>query len=227
MPIKVVSASGTPQLVDSNLLETDKAIRTGFETYLPWAARELHISSDPKDYFLAMTPIMWSDLPNRNGVAFPLSELVKWNVSRGCQAYMGWKGMPMYEEHQSDDHKTALGIVIDVTLRPIRGFCGDKLWKIICLAAVDRTKNRRLAEKFEAGKMNSFSMGAMVEGYACGYCGALMGECSHLHPEKPLDFYELNGRLVYRTVYGVSPYELSCVEDPAYASALTDQIMRY
>lgn len=93
----------------------------GWELQLPFAAKELDISADPKDYMLYVVPIMYSDLPNRNGFGFPLQELIRWNVELGCQAYKGWAGMPMYQEHKSEDHKKACGIVIDTSLRRIAG----------------------------------------------------------------------------------------------------------
>jgi hypothetical protein len=33
-------------------------------------------------------------------------------------------------------------------------------------------------------------------------------------------FYELNGKLVFKNVWEISPYELSVVRDPAYGVAI-------
>lgn len=202
------------------------AVISGFESWLPFAAKQLNISADVKDYLMYPVPIMYSDLPNRNGVGFPLNELAKWNVKRGCQAYMGWKGMPMYEEHRSEDHTKALGVIADVSLRPIQGI-GRNVWKVVCLAAVCRTKNRELAKEVESGQINSYSMGAMVDGYTCSYCGAEIDKCDHIALSHTIDFYEKAGRIVYRQVFGIDPYELSVVRDPAFGTATSDHLITY
>ena len=230
MSIKIVSSSR----VESSKFITAEAAENqfpeyhiGFEKWLPFASKELLISDNPKDYVLYPVPIMYSDLPNRNGVGFPLAELIKWNVKRGSQAYKAWTGMPMYEEHRSEDHRTAIGIVVDVALTQIKEYGNGKFWKIVALAALDRTKNPQLIAEVEEGKINTYSMGAMVDGWTCSYCGAEGGRCTHIDPDKPVTFYELKGRLVYKMVYGVDPYELSVVRDPAFATAISDEKMVY
>lgn len=189
----------------------------GWELWLPFAAKELELSADPKDYLIHPVPIMYSDLPNRNGFAFPLTELVKWNVELGRQAYKGWSGMPMYTEHQSEDHKKALGIVIDTSLRRIQTAGKGKFWKVMALAAVDRNKNPERAEQIEKGEVDTYSMGAMVDYCSCSYCGAVAGECDHVNADNnSVSFYEKDGQLVYKNVHGVKPYELSVVDDCAF-----------
>ena len=200
----------------------------GWEADLPWAAKTLLISPDPRDYLITPVPIMYSDLPNRNGFAFPLAELTAWNVQLGRQAYAGWKGMPMYTEHRSDDHKKALGMVVDVRLRRIERFGKGLFWKVIALAAIDRNKDAKRAEQMEQGLVDTFSMGAMVEYCSCSYCGAVAGKCSHVPASnEEVCFYKLNGRLVYKNVHGVSPYELSVVNDPAYGTAMSTVRLSY
>lgn len=200
----------------------------GWELDLPFAAKELHISSDPKDYIIKPSPMMYSDLPNRNGFAFPLSELVKWNTELGRQAFKGWSGMPMYKEHKSEDHKKAIGIVIDTRLVKIQAYGKGLFWKVMALAAIDRNKDPELGERMEKGLLNSFSMGAMVDYCTCSYCDAVAGKCSHI-PESndTVSFYKLNGKLVYKNVHGIKPYEYSVVEDPAFGTAHSDIVMSY
>lgn len=207
--------------VDTQLQSVTPSIPTGFEAKLPWLAPPMHLSDKLSDYFFRSTPIIISDLPNRNGVAFPLHSLTAWNLELHCQAYEGWRYCPMFEEHESDDVTTAVGVVADVTLRKLKGYANDKLWVLIALAAIDRTKNVSLAAAYESGKINTVSMGAMVKGWTCGYCGAPEEKCDHIDPDpRRPTFYELNGRLVYKNVFGVSPYELSLVRDPAYGVAV-------
>jgi hypothetical protein len=168
----------------------------------------------------------------------PLADLVAWNRNRGCQAYMTWKGMPMFAEHKSDKTgqkhedetvllRKALGVIADVSLRKITGFGNGKFWKVIALAALDRSKGADYVEKVEKGIINSYSMGAMVNSWSCSYCGAGEGECRHIDPEKHVVFYELNGKLVYKNVHGIDAYELSIVANPAYATAFSDTQLRF
>lgn len=219
------------KIFSSSIIKADAADKfsapTGFEQKLPWLAPVMHISSNPEDYFMFPVPIMYSDLPNRNGVAFPLSELVKWNSDLKCQGYESWRYAPMFVEHQSDDITTAIGVVADVSLRKIEGYGDGKLWKVVALAAIDRTKNPELARRMEAGEINTYSMGAMVDGWTCSYCGAGEGKCAHIDPNAPVTFYELNGRMVFKNVFGIGGYELSVVEDPAYLTAISDHKISY
>lgn len=219
----LVAAGSSPE----ELKQMVSSVGVNWEQELPFAARELEISADPRDYLIHPVPILYSDLPNRNGFAFPLTELVKWNVSMGRQAFKCWSGMPMYKEHKSDDHKKALGMVIDTRLLKIQGYGKGLFWKVMALAAVDRNKDPELAERMEQGLLGSYSMGSMVDFCTCSYCDAVAGKCSHV-PEAndTVSFYTLNGRLVYKNVHGVAPYELSVVEDPAYGTAVHEDHMR-
>jgi hypothetical protein len=210
---------------------SEQSMVLGFESILPFAAKELRISSDVRDYMMYPVPIMTSDLPNRNGVSFPLNELIRWNVKRGCQAYAGWRHMPLFEEHRSEDHTKALGLIADVSLRKLDTLGRGQFWKVVCLAALDRTKNPELAREMASGELNSWSMGAMVDGYTCSHCGAEIDKCTHISLKKPIDFYEISSgmgtELVFRNVHGVDPYELSVVRDPAFGSATSDHLITY
>lgn len=200
----------------------------GFEKWLPFAAKELNLSTNLNDYLIYTVPLLWSDLPNRNGVGFPLSELIAWNVDQGCQAYKTWVGKPMFVEHQSDNHKTAIGIIVDTSLTQVEGFGDNKVWKVMAVCAIDKTKNPEYGNDMDAGKLNSFSMGAEITGgYSCAYCGSPLGRCDHLDPEESGQMYLLNGKLVYRLVHGITGYEYSSVRDPAYLVAVSDTIARY
>ena len=54
-----------------------------WKTWLPFAAKPYHISPNPDDYVIVATPIIPSDLPNRNGVGFPLNQLLKFDPVTG------------------------------------------------------------------------------------------------------------------------------------------------
>lgn len=193
-----------------------------FERILPFACKPFKLSSNPKDYHFSVVPILTSDLPNRNGIAIPLSELVRWNPELGRQSYKGWAGMPLHYEHKSDIHEDAIGIIADVALVPINGFNAGRIYKVMALAAIDTTKRQDVTSRIKSGDLYTWSMGCMVEEYSCGCCGADEGHCNHINPKKPVEFYEDKGQLIFRNVHGVKPFELSSVEDPAYPSAASD-----
>lgn len=207
----------------------------GFEAWLPFVAPAYNISADRNDYFFRPVPAIISDLPNRNGVGFSAAELIRWNVRAGTQAYKSWIGKPVHVEHGSwhpdpkdPDPRLAIGVIVDVAMTPLVGFGGNKLWKVVMLAAIDRTKDKPRAKRMEAGELNTFSMGALVDGYLCSYCGHEVGTCSHIDKDDPLTFYDLRGVLVYKLCVGVEGVELSSVEDPAYGIATSDVVhIRY
>jgi hypothetical protein len=132
----------------------------------------------------------------------------------------------MHIEHQSDDPTKAIGVIVDVSMVPLKGFGQNKLWKVICLAALDRTKDPERVSRIERGELNTYSMGSLVSAYSCSYCGKEVGEgpdfCTHIDPEEQVVFYELKGKLVYRLVRDVMAVELSSVDDPAFGVAASD-----
>ena len=198
---------------------------TNFEKWLPFAAESYQISKNPKDYVLVPIITIPAGLPNRNGVAFPLSSLIEWAPDHGMQAYRTFVGKPMFEEHANADHTEALGVIVDAALRPMRGFQGN-LWKLLKLGAIDRFKNPEIADAVLRNEINSYSMGAYVERYTCSYCGAEMGQCSHIDKRRARDFYLLNGQLVFRNVHGIVGFETSVVRVPAFVSAVSDTLIQ-
>jgi hypothetical protein len=195
-----------------------------FETWLPFAAKPYHISPNVKDYVLVPVIIMPSDLPNRNGVGFPLRELVKFMPDYGVQAYKTWKGQPTHLEHQNQDVTKAYGVIVDAFMKPMKTHGQGKLWKLMLLLAFDRSKHPELTSRIETGEVNSYSMGAFVDGYTCSACGAELGGCHHLDPKQQGQFYIQNGTLIFKNVRGIKGFETSAVSDPAYVSAISDEI---
>lgn len=204
--------------------DTDAQLATpaGFEHWLPFSASHYKISRTLSDYFFRPVILFITDLPNRNGVGFPASELARWSEEGGCQSFMTWRGKPLHVEHKSEDPTQAIGVIVDVAMRPLKGFGDNRLWKVIALAAVDRTKRTDITAEIEANRRNTWSMGALVDGYRCSYCGAEVGECHHIDKDAKVVFYEKDGKLVYKLVRGVFGIELSSVADPAYGVALSD-----
>jgi hypothetical protein len=212
--------------VHSNLTGLGDATQLDLTTWLPFAAKEYHISPEFSDYVLVPVFIMPSDLPNRNSVGFPLRELVKFNVAQGRQAYKTFTGKPVHYEHDNKDPHKAHGVIVDTFLKKLAGYGNGKVWKLMELLAIDRTKYPQVSSRILDGSLNTYSMGAFVQGYTCSYCHSPMGQCSHLHPNKAFDFYELNGKLVYRQVHGVEGFETSIVESPAYLTAISDKLIQ-
>lgn len=200
----------------------DLVLPTEFEQWLPFAAKHYVISPRIEDYFFRPVPLFITDLPNRNGVGFPAKELARWSEDGGCQAYLTWRGKPLHVEHEADDPTQAIGVVVDVIMRPLVGYGDNRLWKVIALNAIDRTKRTNITSAIEAGKRNTWSMGSLVHGYTCSYCGAEVGKCSHIDENAKVVLYELDGQLVYRLVNGIFGVEFSSVGDPAYGVALSD-----
>lgn len=198
-----------------------------FASWLPFAADRFQISKKASDYILVPVLTIPSDLPNRNGVAFPLSELIAWDIEYGMQAYKTWKGKPVHIEHASEDPETAIGIIVDTAMKPLIGFNRDKTWKLLKLLAIDRDKGGQHAINLQNKTANTFSMGAWVHDYSCGYCGSKIGMCDHISKNRLRDFYTLNGKLVYRRVHGIRGMETSIVATPAYLPAACEKVMTY
>ena len=222
-PKSLVPASAGPGRVIS-ADDRDNLFRDiGFADLLARCHSFYDISRNPRDYVLQALPIVWSELPNRNGIAFPLKALTEWNKIKGCSAYQGWKGQAVRVDH--DWEGPAVGIIPDVSLRRLKGYANDKLWKLIVLHAVDRSKEPERAAKLESGQHNSWSMGCLADRQVCSVCGTpIEHDCPHLRAEQMMGVYD--GYLIYRCAYGVQAEESSMVDDPAYGQAIGIRTMR-
>lgn len=221
---RIQQASNGQLLVESPDLIGMPQIPLDFNTWLPFSAPHYHISPNPEDYILTPVIVMPSDIPNRNGVAFPLKELIAFNPDMGMQAYKTWKGKPTHLEHANNDITKAYGVIADSFLRPLKGWSNNMVWKVLLLLAFDRSKHADVTEKIESGEFNSYSMGAWVGSYTCSYCGAEVGKCSHIDKDRP-QMYDLNGKLVFRNCHDIVGFECSSVGTPAYISAISDKTL--
>ena len=217
--------------ITSSTLTTPEEVRTDiqrlgtesseFSKHLPFLASTYKISSNPDDYFMKPVIMFHTDIPNRNGYVFPTSSMIEWNPTLHCMGYQSWRYAPLHIEHKTDDPFQAIGIIADVVLKKATGVCGGNIYKVIALAAVDRTKNPSYTSQIENDQINSWSMGCDATRIYCSYCGATQGECSHLDPEAMIQFYVLNGSIVCRAASGLSGKELSSVGTPAWAMAVS------
>lgn len=199
-------------------------MKLDFLNWLPFAAKKYHLSGDISDYFFVPVLTIPSDLPNRNGVAFPLATLLEFNPERGCQGYKTFKGQPVQYEHDNKDITKARGIIVDTHLSNLKGYCNNKLWKVLLLLAIDRTKDIETSTQIMEGKRNSYSMGAWVDRYTCSYCGEEVGKCEHIPAKAPVCFYEKDGKIVHKNMHGMSGFECSTVATPAWSPATSDVI---
>ncbi len=223
-----------------------------YMTWLPFSAKTYEISPNIEDYILVTTPICPSDIPNRNGIGFPLQELVRFLPPPGNrQAYKAWTGCPVHYEHKNDVHTEAYGVILDTTMSRVEGYGLGKLWKVMGLVAIDKKKYPKMAQRILTNQVNTYSMGAMVEAFSCSYCGTPLlnkwrdskgvvhpaEHCSHLTPDDPdakdgghIDWslcrdFDGSDHVAFRNAHHISPIELSIVESPAWTTALSDHIL--
>jgi hypothetical protein len=225
--IDVFKAKKDQKIVKSSQIPTNEInkIFLDAEGWLPFAAEQYEISASLKDYIMVPVIIMPSDLPNRNGVGFPFSELSKFCPDTGTMVYQTWKGMPVYYEHKHVPSNIK-GVVFSSLLRPIKNVQGD-LWKVVCLLGVDRKRDPHLANRILTKDISSYSMGAYVRDYRCTVCGSLEsdGGCEHVKIGKPkFDIFntKIGPKLGYLEAIDPKGFEVSCVETPAYMSAYSD-----
>ena len=195
---------------------------------IKWAASSYHLSSDVKDYAIVPVPIMISDVPNRNGVAFPREALAAFSPTLGKPFFKSWIGKPTHEEHDNKDIRKAKGLVLDVVMNRVRGF--DGYWKVMALLAFDRTKDAQLYNKIVSGAGNAYSMGAYVGYYTCSICGSSYKpggrpSCSHIKKDDPR-LYTVGDKLAYKEVWEPEGFEVSFVQIPAFVMATSDFVSR-
>lgn len=210
-------------------------------SWLPFASESYQVSANIKDYVLVPVNILPSDLPNRNMVGFPYTELSSWSPRDGMISYQTWKGKPTHIEHLNRDWTRAKGAIMDVAMQPMHGRQGN-LWKVLALCGFDRSKDAALANDILTGARSNYSMGAMVSQYSCSVCGCRteLGSgkegmaCgkTHIDPKSGrFKTFKINGEniLGHYNAHGIQGFEVSSVGTPAWPSAVTDvkQHLRY
>jgi hypothetical protein len=200
--------------------------------WLPKAAEKYKVSANLEDYVAVPVTIMPSDLPNRNGVGFPLKELTAFNPNPYVKqlGYETWTGSPTFEEHQNDDYTKAKGVVFSTALVKLPRSEGN-LYKVVALCGFDRTKDSDLYNQVKAGKRTSYSMGAWCEDYECSICGKRhsQGTCEHASVNNPqFEIFETpqGPKLGYYNAIGICGFEVSSVKDPAFISATNEYLIK-
>lgn len=230
----IIASEQSTQVIRPESAEAEQALQQlDFATWLPYAAKVYDINPDIRAYVLATIPICPSDIPNRNGIGFPLAELLAFQpppVAR--QSYKAWTGCPLHYEHKNEIHTDAYGIILDTALRPIKGWGGGRLHKVMGLIGVDRTKHPEMARRVMEGDINTYSMGALVETFSCSYCSSPVSKkqsCGHVNLARDIDWNEVRSwdnkrHIAFRNAHGIQPIETSLVESPAWTTALSDQV---
>jgi len=230
--------SDVQQGIDTADAEKDQGLLNGLDytTWLPFAAKVYKISPKIEDYILVSTLICPSELPNRNGIAFPTAELAKFQPPpMNRMVYKAWAGCPVHLEHDNEVHERAHGVILDTSFHKVQGYGGGKLWKVMGLLAIDKNKYPDIAQQVLTKAINTYSMGALCDYFSCGYCGTECSAthvCPHIHSIKSVNWdvqrdYAGNSHLSFLNAYGISPIECSIVADPAWAPALSDEVFEY
>jgi hypothetical protein len=237
---KLVVASPPPQEIvpKQQGVETpsDEEVSKLDISWLPFAAKTYKISPRLEDYVIVNMPLMPTDIPNRNGISFPLEELIAYQPPpMNRQVYKAWAGCPLHIEHKNEDYTTAVGVIFDTSLRLIKNYGGGKHWMVYGLIGVDKIKDPRIAARVASGEINTGSMGCMADNFTCAVCGAAAHEnsfmnCSHITSTKDVNWrlvdYKGEQRLAHLRAHGLSPFEFSLVESPAWCTALSDVVMQ-
>lgn len=240
--MRITSYSSSEFSFDPDTPEGKDGIKEAFgkyeldaKTWFPFARQTYNLSSNLEDCILVVTPICPSDLPNRNGIAFPLEELTKFQpppVAR--MVYKAWTGCPMHIEHDNTDCTKAIGAILDTTLNRINGYGNNEFWKVMGLLAVDKYKNPEIAQKILTRELNTYSMGAECTTFTCSFCNQEVNDqhtCHHVKPgnvnfnvfEDPVT---RKPTLAFINAHDLSPIEISVVGEPAWVPALSDEFLR-
>ena len=187
-------------------------------------ARIYNLSEDINDYIFPVPRAVTADVPNNNGDCFEHDELVRFSPYHRCQVYQTFRNDPLHIEHAASDPKTARGYLPDV-------FYTEKIpddRHVLCIAAVDTTKDRALGEGVADGSINKFSMGCICAAVQCNVCKKVATSdrdlCDCLRWYK---MSQINGKLAYERCKGVEFQELSVVENPADVKATTQALLKY
>ena len=205
--------------------ETSSELNALSTSWLPFAAESYNISRDMRDYVMVPTLIFATEIPNSNLCAFPYDEMACWNPGAGELAYATWRRKACHVEHANSDHTRAKGLIFDASMRRAPEYAGG-LHRVVLLAGWDRSRDPALASRIAAGR-TGFSMGSWVERYQCSVCTANLKQtsCDHFYRDmRPRMAVTAKNQLVYRVARGVTGFELSAVQTPAYRAAVAESI---
>lgn len=196
--------------------------------WLPYAAEHYHLSRNIRDYVLVPIPAIFSGMPNTNGDALSIAQMLRFDPDIGLQMYKTFKGKGTYLEHANRDKTQAKGVILDAFLRPVP--FNSKYYKIVLLLAYDRTKDPVLAQQILSRKTNAYSVGFMYSSYSCSICKLVTGRgislrtCEHTELNRPT-YQQADGRIVFRNCENAVGFECSAVQSPAFVSAIGPHLL--
>ena len=214
--------------------EAAGAYALDYTTWLPKMAETYILSPRIEDYAIVCAPICPADLPNRNGIGFPLAELTKFRPAPMNRiVYKAWTGCPIHLEHDNEDYTKAHGCVLDTSLSPVSRYGDGKIFKVMGLYAIEKLKYPEIAMEVISGKIDTYSMGALADSFRCSYCDTPITQfthCHHIDPRAGVDFTPVtdwNGQkhIAFRNAYDLTPFELSIVRDPAWTTAQSGYVL--
>ena len=195
--------------------------------WLPMCAPIYEISPNLNDYLVVPVVTVVSDLPNTNGDYIEREEIMAFNPHFGMCFYNTFKGKPVQVEHDNAVLNRARGVILDCYVSPLKGFSGKRC-KIVQLLAIDKSKDRKTAQEVAQGLINTYSVGAKYQAYQCSISGKIYKPNQQpgqfTQPNVPTYRAE-NGQLVFRKLKNLYGFETSIVKNPAFVSALSDDII--
>lgn len=224
---EVIEKKGKLHFDKASTVSQDIGTAVAFSDLIEYASRQYKISNKINDYAVVPVPIIITDAPNVNGVAFSAKALAGFAPDMGMPHFKSWIGKPTYEEHNNKIIEEAKGIIVDCVMNKVRNRPG--YYKIVTLLSFDRTKDPILYDKITSGKSNAYSMGAYVGHYSCSICGAEMEnknqiKCGHITTTGVTFYRDYKKRLIYRNAHNVCGFEVSHVSNPAYKMAISDYV---
>jgi len=227
---RVVAAYDSPKAISDmrNVLDMSTS-------WLEPVSEKYKISSNIKDYIFVPVVIFSTNLPNRNGVGFPVEPLLEFNPETGCLGYESWKRKCLHVEHDNKDITKSKGTIFDSRIFPMRNAKGN-LFKVVLLTGWDRSKDPVLANQILSGERTNYSMGSWSSDFTCSVCGSAFSKnqngCGHLFVlgKEPPKMQEVNGQLAFWKVTSVLGFECSSVRVGAYSlfsETPTDRIFQY
>ena len=237
MPSDMDMPEGKELLHELTATTTHKEHTLDYQQWLPFAAQKYNISKHIEDYVIVNTPMIPSDIPNRNGIGFPLHELVTFRpppINR--LMYKSWIGCPTHEEHDQakDDQDLAykaLGIILDTSLLRITNYGNGRHYMVTALLAFDKNKFPERVQEIANGNVNTYSMGATCSYFTCGMSGVRLDDPRYAYRmAKPMEFglvtdpLSMQETLMYRNAHELTAHECSTVRDPAWAPALSNLV---
>ena len=142
------------------------------------AASVLDISSDIKDYVFACFDIIGTHSPNSNHMTFVPEQLLGYSSIYGMANWETFKGRPVFVDHLPKDMNPvqSKGIILDTKLVSMK--IGKTTYhRIHILKALDRSKDRGIAEGVLNQSINTASMSAFPEYLKCNIHNTPSHQC--------------------------------------------------